>query len=93
MMNNQNGQKHGHDNNKAEEIAVLATETEAHFPRFKTTNSALGRRSSLSVRKKGYDSQVLATRDKKRWVGPAPVVWLVRKLRKLTGEDGSYTVA
>lgn len=109
------GQDNGHGKNK-EEIAVLATETEVHFPGFKTINSVLsgchllprarderqsngflfGHRNHLghlTVNQEHAPSKDVVHKfylvgDKKRWVGPAPVVWLVRKL---TGDDGSST--
>lgn len=110
-MNTHKGHKTVHDSKK-EEIAVLATETEVHFPGFKTINTVLngchlvpkggddatlnslvlGRQNRLgndhetACEKKDVVHKFYLVGDKKRWVGPAPVVWLVKKL---TGEDGS----
>lgn len=78
----------------SEDLCALATETEAHFPGFKTINTVVNgcqlfRKHSLLrtppffASPKDDDDVVYKFHliaDKKRMEGPKPVVWLVRKL-------------
>lgn len=91
----------------SEEIAILATDTSAQFPGFRSINTVVnGCRTFASQHHGGLGERLFhwhpgkttaenqyhdtvhkffLIADKKRWEGPRPVVWLVKKL---TGDAG-----